>query len=289
MGEIKMARRNPVRQRVKQIQMTRLQKSLKPYGAEDLVRSAIVFAPHQDDESLGCGGTVIRKTQAGAAVQVVYMTDGSGSNVHAIAPETMSQIREKEAIAANQVLGLPPEAVTFLRFRDAHLPEFEQAAIARVVEILQREQPEEIFIPYHLEPWIVPDHPMTNQIVKAAIKQVNLSVIVYEYPIWFWYQFPWVPLNSEFVPRRGLSILKGWVKNGLKSLRTGIGFPKEFSCVVDVSDVMELKRKALYQHASQMTHYLPDQPWYTIEDVADGEFLELLLQKQEVFYRYRVR
>jgi LmbE family N-acetylglucosaminyl deacetylase len=281
--------RNPFRQFLQRIQLDRLQRNLQPYGGDDLVRSAMVFAPHQDDESLGCGGTVIRKKQAGAKVQVIYMTDGSGSNIHAISPDVMSEIREQEAVLANQTLGVSPEDVTFLRFRDAHLQEFTADAIAKVAEILQREQPEEIFIPYYLEPWIVPDHPVTNQIVKAAVKQANLSAIIYEYPIWFWYQFPWVPLNSEFVPRRGLSILKGWIKNGLRSLSTGLGFPKDFSCVVDISEVAELKRKALYQHASQMTHYIPDQPWYTIEDVADGEFLERLLQKQEVFYRYRSR
>ncbi len=44
------------------------------------MRSALVFSPHPDDESLGCGGTIIKKKSLGARVKLVHMTDGSAAN-----------------------------------------------------------------------------------------------------------------------------------------------------------------------------------------------------------------
>ena len=37
--------------------------------------ACIVFAPHQDDETLGSGGTIIQKKRKGADVKIVFMTD----------------------------------------------------------------------------------------------------------------------------------------------------------------------------------------------------------------------
>ena len=39
-------------------------------------RSALVLAPHPDDETLGCGATILRKVAAGTPVHVLVVTDG---------------------------------------------------------------------------------------------------------------------------------------------------------------------------------------------------------------------
>ena len=41
-------------------------------GAEKVM----VLAPHMDDETIGCGGTLARHVRAGASVTVVFLTDG---------------------------------------------------------------------------------------------------------------------------------------------------------------------------------------------------------------------
>lgn len=48
--------RDRFRERIEQI---------KPLSTKELAASAIIFSPHQDDETLGCGGTIIRKRQGG--------------------------------------------------------------------------------------------------------------------------------------------------------------------------------------------------------------------------------
>jgi len=47
---------------------------------KDLGCTATVFSPHPDDETLGCGGTIIKKKRAGAEVKIFYMTDGRKSH-----------------------------------------------------------------------------------------------------------------------------------------------------------------------------------------------------------------
>ena len=51
-------------------------------GPETLCRprAAMVFAPHPDDETLGCGGTVVKLRRAGVDVHIVFMTDGRHSH-----------------------------------------------------------------------------------------------------------------------------------------------------------------------------------------------------------------
>ena len=51
-----------------------------PPGHTELPRaaSALVVAPHYDDEVLGCGGLLAQLTAAGAAVRVLFLSDGCG-------------------------------------------------------------------------------------------------------------------------------------------------------------------------------------------------------------------
>jgi hypothetical protein len=46
-------------------------RNTRELGENDLGRSSIIFSPHQDDETLGCGGTIIRKKRVGADVKIV--------------------------------------------------------------------------------------------------------------------------------------------------------------------------------------------------------------------------
>ena len=241
-------------------------------------QSAIVFAPHEDDETLGCGGTLLLKRVAGAEVRLVFMTDGRTSHSQFIPENELIQIREKEALAAGSKLGIGEELVTFLRFRDGELHRFHAQAVQQVLSILQEYQPEQVFIPYRGDSQ--PDHLATNQIVRSALRLANRQAMVYEYPVWFWFHWPWIPIWQ-----RSRQLTKSSILN---TLRAGFGLKlmKDFQDTVTVETVLEEKRAVLDQYQSQVTHLIPDPAWPTLSNFDGGDFLACFFQKKEIFLRY---
>ena len=66
-------------------------------------RRVLVFAPHPDDEAIGCGGLIARLTQAAIPVRVVLVTDGSGAGG---LPPGAAQVRQREFLASLERLGV---------------------------------------------------------------------------------------------------------------------------------------------------------------------------------------
>ncbi len=247
----------------------------EPCGG-DLGRSAVVFSPHPDDETLGCGGTIIQKRRAGAAVKIVFMTDGGRSHRHLISEDELRSIRAGEALAASRTLGVAEDGVVFLGFEDGRLSEHQGQAISRVAEVLRRERPDEVFVPYHRES--PPDHVATHRIVLSALRACGRGVAVYEYPIWFWGHWPWVSAPARG-PREMAKVSRNSLVSGLRLLR-------DFRRCVYIGDVLALKRAALARHRSQML--APDPRWQTLGDVSNGEFLDCFFQDREIFRHYRL-
>ena len=245
---------------------------MKELDENDLERSAIVFSPHPDDETLGCGGTIIRKKIAGADVKIIFMADGCRSHRHLIPENKLKFIRTNEALAACKKLGVKKSDTIFLEYEDNKLMKNQNSATSKVLEILIHQEPEEIFIPYHREKH--PDHSATNKIVISALEIYQRKLNVFEYPIWFWVHWPWTSLS-----RNNFHFWRN-------SLASGLYLLKEFQCSVKIADVLKLKREALEQHKSQMSRLIPDPGWFILNDVSNGEFLECFFQEHEVFHRY---
>lgn len=243
---------------------------------ERLNASAVIFAPHQDDETLGCGGTIILKRAAGTPVTCVFMTDGTTSHCRFMKKEDLRCLRKQEALEATTVLGLAENQVQFLGFPDGQLGRHHDDAMLEVTCILERHRPAEVFVPYESDG--TPDHEATYRIVVEAIRRAGMAIRVLEYPIWFWNQWPWVSVK--------LACNRTTLKAIQRILRTGFGFGlfKEFRSGVFVGSVLERKRQALAQHRSQMTRLKPGVDWPTLRDVSDGEFLNCFFQEYEVFH-----
>jgi LmbE family N-acetylglucosaminyl deacetylase len=245
------------------------------FGESELGNSALVLAPHPDDETLGCGGTIIKKKMAGAKIRVVFTTDGRHAQ-DLIPEEHLKNIRTREVLAATHSLGLDEKDVIFLEFEDTKLKENQKAVISRVTEILLREQPMQVFIPYYKD--ILPDHIYTNKIVLSALKMCGIKAIIYEYPIWFWYHWPWVS-EPQCSQQHILIRIKCHL---LASLR----FLRYFNCFVYVGDVLKLKRTALENYKSQMIRPIADPHQPMLAEVSNGEFLRCFYQEREIFYKY---
>ena len=274
--------RSFIKTQIRQFYRRILSRILDEYHEDELIRSAVVFSPHFDDETLGCGGTILKKKRAEADIKLVFMTDGSKSHRHLISEEKLKVIRASEALAASQSLGLDSCDIFLLKFEETKLSEHMNSAIERVKKILLYQKPDEIFIPYYKEPSLwSEDHLATNRIVISALQILGIKAVIYEYPIWFWCYWPWAntPTNSR---KELLHVLSMNLVSGLYLLR-------DFRCSFYIGDVLELKRAALDQYKSQMTRLIPDPSWRTLSDVSNGEFLECFFQEQEIFHRYTLR
>jgi N-acetylglucosamine malate deacetylase 1 len=74
--------------------------------------TALVIAPHPDDEIFGCGGTIHRWKAAGGRVYVLYVTVGATTDFSAAGRSTAEQ-RMEETAAAARLLDLDGYAVAF--------------------------------------------------------------------------------------------------------------------------------------------------------------------------------
>lgn len=151
-------------------------------------KSALIIAPHQDDEVLGCGGLIAYKREHNLSVDVVFVTDGSAS--HHWHPNFQSgeliPIRREEALTASSILGVDAEKIHFLNKPDNQLrllnPTERQNTVEELAKILESCQPEEVYVPHRQDR--IKDHEITYELVQEAINLSGIQVEVLQYPIW---------------------------------------------------------------------------------------------------------
>jgi LmbE family N-acetylglucosaminyl deacetylase len=239
--------------------------------------SALVFAPHPDDETLGCGGTIAKKRLHGADVHVAFMTDGSGSHQPLIGADELRTLRSGEAEAACAELGVPARDLSFLEIEDGKLAEHRARALGTVRELLARLRPEEVFVPFHAD--IQPDHEATTSIVRDALATLGARARVFEYPIWFWHHWPWVRLGRN--PRSLRAVLGA-------TLRARHTLYRDMRCAADVRETLAVKRAALRRHRTQMERLAANAEWPILADVSQGDWLESFFSGYELFHHYTV-
>jgi LmbE family N-acetylglucosaminyl deacetylase len=248
--------------------------------ASHLARSAVVFSPHYDDETLGVGGTVIRKRDCGAIVYLVFMTDGSRSHADAMDGASLAAIRKGEALKAAAGLGVPDSHVFFLDFPEMRLAQYADEAVSRVADLLSRLRCEQVFVPSSLEPLLwSSDHNATTDIVFRALTRADERPEIFEYLVWFWYAWPWVSFQRGVDVRQLMRLT--WRS------RFGWSAWTRLNAAVPIADVLGQKRMALEKYQSQMMRLATDKPWPVLSDVAGGEFLGQFFQQSELFRRYR--
>ena len=240
--------------------------------------SAIVFAPHPDDEVLGCGGVIALKMRAGARVHVVVMTDGRTSHRNLMDEETLVKMRRTEAVEAGRQLGLNDD-YQFLEYEDHRLAQSHDVAIERVLEILSRYQPDEIYLPHRHDGII--DHIQTNLIVREAVKRSNRPVVLFEYPVWLWNTWPWT--------QRGVHHAHGKINRIIETTRAILEIVLECRTRVDVSSVYAIKQSALAVYRTQIQRHNDNERWPILADISEGEFLKCFESSTEMFRRTKYR
>lgn len=247
----------------------------RPIGEAALRQPSIVFSPHQDDESLGCGGTIVTMRRLDTPVWIVFMTDGTRSHRRFLPVDELKALRHAEALEAGQRLGVAAERVRFLDFEDGTLRDHVDAATGQVAAILRELQPGAVFVPYEYEQ--PEDHWATFAAVKAAAQQAGRPLTMYEYPVWYWFSWPWVERPRDDARWQGR-----YRRNTRASLRAILR--RDFRVQVDVRAALDDKRHALMAHRSQVTRYLPErEDWPILDDMAGGQWVAAQFAPREVF------
>jgi LmbE family N-acetylglucosaminyl deacetylase len=133
--------------------------------------NVLVIAPHPDDESIGCGGSICRHADAGDHVAAVFLTSGE-LGLKKLSREAAWQIREAEAHTAAKILGII--ATHFLRQPDWTLVDSLDAAAAALAPILSSERPELIYFPHAAE-WH-PDHKVAGVVLRRALSAAGIAL-----------------------------------------------------------------------------------------------------------------
>jgi LmbE family N-acetylglucosaminyl deacetylase len=224
-------------------------------------RKTIVFAPHPDDETLGCGGTIAKRLHEKNDVLVVVMTDGRNSFAEILdttsgpAPEEVKQIRMDEIKKAMTILGVSNENLVFFEFEDGKLSDSEIDAESKVVQILKKYLPSEVFFTYAKDN--NSDHLATNRIVRRAIKSLNMHVAQYQY-----------------------SIIRSHLRVG-PLIDSFFNFFTHNQISIDISEFLNIKKAALNEYKTQTTLWLPTQK----KPVLSKRVIDMHLKEKEIFYR----
>ncbi len=264
---------------VEALRQALLRLGLRELPPGELAQPALVLAPHFDDETLGCGGTIIKKRRAGARVRVVFMTDGGASHARFIDPGELATLRRREALAAAEVLGVPPDDVVFLGHEEKRLTERADDAGEQVRAHLASLAPQQLFAPCPWDLW--PDHLATRAIAESALEAAPPRTALYGYPIWFWDRWPWTAPTVPEHRRPSRALLRAAVGHW----RLGCSFRDGLY----VGDVLASKRAALEEHRSQVSRLVDDPNWPVLSEVSGGRLLPLLLGEYEIFERARCR
>lgn len=123
----------------------------------------LVFAPHNDDEVLGVGGTIAKYAQQGHEVFVCEITSWIEN------PE-QTKIIKKEAIKAHEILGV--KDTIFLDLPVVHLKETPtHIKNQKFIEVVKEIKPNRAFIPHVGDMHV--DHGETALAAMVALRPIN--------------------------------------------------------------------------------------------------------------------
>ena len=139
---------------------------------------ALVLAPHPDDETLGCGGTVQLLLAADKRVKVIFLTSGEKADQSQVHSEYAVQ-REREAEKALKVLGVTD--YEFLRFPDRELHTRYDEVYRQILGITGSYQPDTVYSPSIIE--INPDHRASALLAHNLHKDMTQNKTGREHPL----------------------------------------------------------------------------------------------------------
>ena len=196
------------------------------------IRTVMVITAHPDDSEFGAGGTVAKLVKEGRQVVYCIVTNGNkGSGDRSMTPERLATIREEEQRNAARVLGV--ETLEFLGFPDCEVEDNRESRMA-VAGAIRRHRPDLV---------ICQNPNRTKNLGGSHRDHRTVAGIVLDcvYPLARDHMaFPEL-LAQGLEPHKVKEVHMMWWENP--------------ELIVDISDTMDLKIKALSCHASQFQDF----------------------------------
>jgi LmbE family N-acetylglucosaminyl deacetylase len=193
------------------------------------IQRVMVITAHPDDSEFGAGGTVAKLVRDGNSVTYCILTNGNkGSSDRAMTPERLVRIREEEQRNAARVLGV--ETVDFLGFPDCELEDTRETRMA-VTAAIRRHRPD----------LVIAQNPNRTTNLGGSHRDHRVAAGIAldcVYPLARDHMsFPEL-MAQGLEPHKVKEVHMMWWENP--------------AVVVDISDTMDLKIKALACHVSQL-------------------------------------
>jgi LmbE family N-acetylglucosaminyl deacetylase len=185
----------------------------------------LIISPHHDDEVIGCGGTIAKYSQNNNKIAVIYITAGWSGLPKIKSKEKAIKIRESEAYNACKILGI--QKVFFMREDDRNIYNKKGEIIQKLIKVIREVKPDIVYVPHPNEKDI--EHRIVYEATKEAV---------------------WLS-KSPYLPNLGVSIKS--IKNiYLYEVWTPM---KDFFIREDITDVIDVKTKALLAYKSQLDYF----------------------------------
>jgi LmbE family N-acetylglucosaminyl deacetylase len=193
------------------------------------IQRVMVITAHPDDSEFGAGGTVAKLTREGKIVTYCILTNGNkGSSDRSMTPERLAKIREEEQRNAARVLGV--ETVDFLGFPDCELEDTRETRMA-VSGAIRRHRPDLVVI----------QNPHRTKLLGASHRDHRIAA--------------GIALDCVYPLARDHMAFPELIAQGLephKVKEVHMMWWENPDLVVDISDTIDLKIKALSCHVSQL-------------------------------------
>jgi len=185
----------------------------------------LVFAPHPDDDLIGCGGSMAMHLERGNEVFVIYVTNGD-AECQQFSPEEFTKIRKEETLSASRCLGLKTENLFFLDEKPWRLNE--ERMRFKFLELVRQIRPDVCYIPHGADAHL--DHQIVSRVALAAINMAPGR----------WFRRYGSAIEETF----STSIVLAY------EVSSSLVTPNYFE---DITPFLEKKMRALREHKSQAT------------------------------------
>jgi LmbE family N-acetylglucosaminyl deacetylase len=156
-------------------------KPVPPHGIR--TESILVLAPHMDDETLACGGTMLLHADR-RCVHCLFATDGARSPAPPLPwlgkPDPhLPGARRREALAAATRIGIPHVNLRFLDLPDGRLASRKRNLVGSLREAIADIGPAFVLAPFRHD--VHPDHIALNRAARTALRDFYPAPALLEY------------------------------------------------------------------------------------------------------------